>query len=313
MTRALVVGAAGQDGRLLTEQLKARGAEVVGVVRAAPAPAGVETCAVDLADGGAVAQLVRRVAPDQVYYLAAFHHASEGAELRDDASLWRRSLDTHVVGLVHVLEAIRTHAARARLFYAASSLVFGAPAESPQTERTPMRPRCVYGVTKAAGVGVCRLYREQHGVFASVGLLYNHESPLRGPTFLSSRIVEAAVAMRRGARDPLVLGDLSAQTDWSYAPDVVDAMQRILAAGAADEFIVASGELQTVEKFVAVAFDAVGLDWRPHVREDRTLIARRKPTLVGDSTRLRERTGWRPSVSFDEMVRRLVRARENAE
>ena len=287
MTTALIVGSAGQDGTLLGEALRGRGTSVRGVTRtsAMPSLAGV----------------------DEVYYLAAFHHSSEDP-LIEPGELFDRSVAVHVTGLVRYLEAIRVQAPRARLFYAASSLIFGEPAESPQTEDTPLRPLCAYGITKTTGLQICRHYRRLHGVYAATGILYNHESPLRAEKFVSKKIVKAAKAIARGERDKLVLGDLSAQIDWGYAPDFVDAMQRILALDAADDFIVATGETHTVQELVELAFAHVGLDWRRHVEENRAVITRPPLVRVGDPSKLARATGWRASTSFPAMVGALMDA-----
>jgi len=312
MRRAVIVGSAGQDGRLLTEHLRQQSYEVFGVVRRPAAdsqagPTDQQSQAVDITDAAAVMKLVQEARPDEVYYLAAFHQSSEGRELLSPARLWDRSTDVHLRGLIHVLEALRVHAAQAHLFYAASSLVFGEPEQTPQNESTPLRPVCVYGITKAAGVHACRFYRREHGLRASVGFLYNHESHLRGERFLSARITDAAIRIRRGAQRELVLGSLSARTDWGYAPDYVEAMRRIAGLDTADDFVIATGTLHTVQDFAAAAFGLLGLDWRAYVVEEPGLITRRKEALVGDARRLHERTGWRPATSFEEMIRRILR------
>jgi len=194
------------------------------------------------------------------------------------------------------------------LFYAASSLIFGDPIESPQTETTPFAPTDAYGITKTAGVQVCRHYRKVHSVYASVGILYNHESPLRAEKFVTKKIVKAAWAIKRGTRDKLVLGNLSAELDVGYAPDYVDAMRRILALDAPDDFIVATGETHSVRELVELAFGELGLDWHQHVEEDHGLITR--PTLrrVGGPRKLAAATGWRASTSFASMVQALIDA-----
>ena len=288
--KALIAGSAGQDGTLLATYLRARGYEVRGLPRA-----------------GAVDALVAAEQPDEIYYLAAFHHSSEDPPIAPLA-LIETSVAVHVTALAHFLEAIRTRAPQARLFYAASSLVFGEVTESPQTEDTPLRPICAYGITKTAGMHLCRLYRRAHGVHASVGILYNHESPLRADKFVSKKIVKAAWAIKRGTRDKLVLGSLAAEIDWGYAPDFVDAMHRIVRLPAADEFIVATGEAHSVREFVELAFGQLGLDWRLHIEENSALITRPTRSRVGDASKLARATGWRPATSFPAMVRALVDA-----
>jgi GDPmannose 4,6-dehydratase len=313
MKRALIIGARGQDGTLLTQHLVACGRVVVGLDRGTMDRSdGGATNAVDLLDAGAIAGLVGDFAPDEVYYLAAFHHSSQSSELLAPTTIWEQSFDVHVHGLLKMLEAVRTRAPRARLFYAASSLVFGRPEQSPQTESLPLAPRCVYGITKAAGVQSCRFYREQYSLFTAVGILYNHESHLRSESFLSRKIVRAAVRIRQGLQRDLVLGDLSAQTDWGYAPDYVDAMRRILESDRPDDFIVASGRLHRVRDWVEGAFGAVGLRWQDYVREDPSLITRNKHVLVGDSSKLRKLTGWQPATSFEQMVVNMVRMEGDA-
>ena len=307
MTRALVVGSAGQDGRLLTERLRAEGAAVLGIERervTCTEPFSADP--IDVTDGEAVRAAVAAFRPERVVYLAAYHHSAE-EKPPGDLDLFARSFAVHVRGLLCVLEAIRHEAPEARLFYAASSHVFGSPSSGPQTEDTPLAPACAYGVSKTAGVGCCRAYRRR-GVYASVGFLYNHESPLRAPRFVSQKIVQGAIAASRDPNAELVLGDLSAAVDWGYAPDAVDAMLRILEQPESDDYVIATGETHTVGEFAELAFAKLGLDYRDHVREDRSLVSPQNRVLVGDATRLRQRTGWAPSVSFAEMVGRLVEA-----
>lgn len=297
MARALIVGSAGQDGTLLSEQLRGLGYDVHGLTRDG----------VSLDDTAAVEQLIAAQQPDEIYFLAAYHHSSEDAPV-EPLELFHNSYRVHVAGLLHVLEAMRKRAPRARLFYAASVLIFGAATESPQTETTPLRPICAYGITKTAGLHLCRHYREQHGIHASVGILYNHESPLRAERFVSKKIVSAAWAIKQGKRDKLELGDLSAEIDMGYAPEFVDAMRRILALDAADDFIIATGETHSIREFVELAFAHVGLDWRDHVVENRAVMTRPSRQRLGDPSKLTRATGWRPTTSFPALVRALMDA-----
>jgi GDPmannose 4,6-dehydratase len=249
---------------------------------------------------------IREKAPSHVFYLAAHHHSSQD-KLGAEPELWRQSAEVQILGLVHVLEALRRHVPNARLFYASSSHVFGNPSETPQTERTALAPDNVYGITKVAGHHACRLYRERDGLFTSVGILYNHESMHRDDKFLSKKIVNGALAISRGQLQELVLGDLSASVDWGYAPDYVDAMVRLLALPEPDDYIIATGQPHTVRDFVRIAFDELGLESEKYVRENPALVRRSDRRLVGDAGKLRRETGWKPSVSFEEMVRLLTR------
>jgi GDPmannose 4,6-dehydratase len=314
MDRALIIGSAGQDGRLLSERLEREGCAVVGVERnrvtCNPGAGPAFGSRVDILDPAAVDDLVGSFSPDAIFYLAAYHHSAEDKSLPDDVELYARSHDVHVRGLIHVLEAIRKRTPQSRLFYAASSHCFGEPPSGIQDESTPLRPRCVYGITKTAGVGLCRMYRANHRVRASAGFFYNHESAYRARKFLSAKIVHAAVQISRGKRDKLVLGDLAARVDWGFAPDYADAMIRILHLETADDFIVATGQSHSVEEFVAIAFARVGLVWRSYVEVEPSIIGKPRTTLIGDSTKLRRATGWSQSVTFQQMVELLVDAEE---
>jgi GDPmannose 4,6-dehydratase len=310
MDRVMIIGHSGQDGTLLFERLQREGRQVLGVGRTGTRhnlQTGKEyESPVDILDRAAVENAVRSFAADAIFYLAAYHHSADDLAAADSADLYLRSHDIHVRGLLNVLEAARRHAPRTRIFYAASSHCFGEPAAPLQDETTPLRPFSPYGITKTTGVQLCRMYREDNGMRASVGFLYNHESPLRKPNFLSSRIVRCAVEISRGRSGKLVLGDLSARVDWGYAPDYVDAMIRILQLDSADDFVVATKESHSVEEFVDIAFMHFGIDWRLHVEVQPARVVKRVVELVGDNSKLRAATGWSPSVSFQGMVRTLV-------
>jgi len=311
MTRVVVVGAKGQDGRILCER-RSQTNEVVlldvgfAVQHSASGVAPIHP--VDLENADDVSQLIDRVGPDEIYYLAAHHHSSE--ERPNEVAELRKCTDVHLTGLVHFLEAIRQRAPRCRLFYAGSSQMFGEPKTPRQSETTPYAPRNVYAITKVAGAHACALYRKRHDVHASVGILYNHESALRGPRFVTQRIARGAWQAKRDPSFKLKLGSLSGVVDWGYAPDYVDAMIRIVSHAIPDDYVVATGESHTVRDFVEIAFGIVGVDWRAHVEESPSLVRASPATLIGDSTKLRERTGWAPTVGFEQLVGILVRAAE---
>ena len=308
MKRAIVVGSEGQDGRLLFDRLVADGCEVLGIgrksARASNAP---EARSVSIEDREDVMRAVNEWTPEAVFYLAAVHQSSEDQGPADDFRLLERSFGINVGGVARFLDALKGRR-DTTLFYAASSMVFGEPDSNRQDENTPFRPTTPYGITKAAGIHVCRYYREHHGVRASTGILYNHESPLRRANFVSQKIARGAVAIARGDQEQLVVGDLGARVDWGYAPDFIDAMIRIASQPVSDDYVVATGEAHSVLEFVEIAFMHVGLNWREHVVEDRALLSRNQVTRVGDSTRLRERTGWSPTTTFAGMVEILVDA-----
>jgi GDPmannose 4,6-dehydratase len=312
--RIVVVGASGQDGRLLTERLNLEGHQVFGVERTrltSTRPlADRLPPSLDISNAEATRAVLTTIQPDEIYYLAAFHHSSE--ELDEDVpTLLARSQAVHVTGLVNVLETVRRSTPACRTFYAASSHVFGTPEATVQNERTPFEPRTMYSITKTAGIHASRFYRERYGVHVSVGILYNHESRYRAAKFLSQKVVQgarAAVAAKRAGRvTKLALGDLTAVVDWGYAPDYMDAAIRMLTRDKSDDFVVATGVPHTVADFAQIAFAHLGLDWREHVEQASGIVRRQGATLIGDSTKLRSATGWHPSVSFEEMIGLLLR------
>ncbi len=305
---SVVIGSCGQDGHYLCELLRARGGEVIGVSRGACASSRSGALApVDILDRAAVARLLAEHRPAEIYYLAASHGAAEAAA-GDTHALFRRAIEAHVEGLLHVLDGVERHGCGARVFYAGSSHMFGNAPGPLQNEDTPLAPICAYGISKTAGTHLCRVYRSR-GLYCSVGILYNHESPRRPLPFVSRKIAQAAADIKLGSRRKLVLGSLSAAVDWGAAEDYVDAMARILQLEQPADYVVASGRLRTVREFVEAAFAAVGLPWESHVQEDPSLLkGTQRPPLCGDAARLREASGWRPATPFAEMVQRMVAA-----
>ena len=311
MRNALIVGAGGQDGRLLAQLLLDRKYVVAGWVRqeSTCAPP-IDWALVDILDPIAVERELKRRRPDEIYYFAAFHHSTEDLQECDPGELLRRSFDVHVSGLLNVLHAMKRHCRQSRLFYAASSHVFGNSAPELADENTPFRPDSAYAISKTAGLRCCQLLRQQDHLFAATGILFHHDSSLRKPSFVSQKIVRGALKAQRDPASKLSLGDLDAMADWGYAPDYVDAIFRILQLPQPDDFVVASGELHSVREFAEAAFKEVGLDWRKHVESDARLLKRRIPPLRGNSEKLRAATGWTPSVDFKTFVSKLVHETE---
>jgi GDPmannose 4,6-dehydratase len=306
LKKALIVGCNGQDGSYLVEHLESRGYTVAGIDRGiaiGPLPGGQP---IDIQDEAQVLRLLASFTPHEIYYLAAFHHSSEDLPL-EDHELIQRSFAINTLALNHFLHAIAAASPHSRLFYAASSHVFGDPPEKVQDENTPLNPTGAYGISKTAGVHLCRYYRRQRGVYGSVGILYNHESPRRSEVFISRKVVRAAVRISRGLQDELVVGDLDATVDWGYAPDYIDAMWRILQLEEPEDFVVSSGALHSVRDWVETAFEAVGLDWTARVKVDPKVTRKQQTVLRGNSARLEARTGWRPLTSFREMVLEMVK------
>jgi GDPmannose 4,6-dehydratase len=304
--KAIVVGSGGQDGQILTSQLRQLGYQATRCVRPGtvhPADSGQST--IDISAPDDVAELINSFRPQEIYFLAAYHHSAEESS-GDFARHLARSYEIHVAALTNFLEGIRRSSPSTRLFYAASSHIFGPSPPPPQDELTPINPISAYGISKAAGVFACRHYRTTHKIFASVGILYNHESELRSGKFLSRKIVDGVADIAHGRASGLTLGNLDAIVDWGYAPDYTEAMRRILQAESPDDFVIASGVPHAVRDFARIAFETVGLDYQQYVRSDPAIINRNPGILIGNPGRLMRATGWRPSVDFATMVRRLV-------
>jgi GDPmannose 4,6-dehydratase len=311
--RALVTGVGGQDGSLLARLLLERGYEVAGVVRRdpsayadalAPLAGRVALVPANLLDQASLVAALRATGATEVYNLAA-------------PSFVPRSWDEPVltaefaaVGATSLLEAIREVDPAIRFYQASSSEIFGEPRETPQTEETAPSPLTPYGVAKAYAHFITSSYRRHYGMFTCCGILYNHESPLRPVDFLPRKVSRAAAAISLGLEQELVLGGLYARRDWGYAGDYVHAMWLMLQHDEPGDYVVATGVTHSVEELVACAFDAVGLDWREHVRTDPALFRGRAELhdLVGDASKARETLGWTPEVSFDQLVAMLVEA-----
>lgn len=306
--RVLVVGSAGQDGRILWEQSQENGDELIGITRQdvqtlsdSPLPAVNIFCERD------VRRLVEDFAPERIYFLAAHHHSSEDRGSRE-GEIWNASWRTHVEAFRNFLEAIRVTRLPARILYASSSRVFGNPEMSPQNEETPVKPVCLYGITKATGMMLARHYRETHGVWASCGILYNHESPLRGRQFLSQRVAHGLVALKQGRETKLEIGNLEARVDWGYAPDYTRAMRSILEEAPAGDYVVASGRTHSVREMIEVAAGFLELPWHGAVVENPAVLQRPALALCGDASRLQAVTGWKPTQTFKGLVRLMVSA-----
>jgi GDPmannose 4,6-dehydratase len=311
---ALITGAGGQDGRYLAALLLKSGYEVHALDRV-PAPGGegpldlpgVSWHTADLLDAGAIRAILESARPQECYHLAARTFVEE---YRADGI---ETLAENVAATHNLLAAIRRSRPDCRMFFAASSEVFGAASESPQCESTPMAPRNPYGISKATGVQLVDYYRERFGLYAVAGILYNHESPLRPPRFVTGKIVRGAVEVKLGVRPTLQLGDLDARRDWGHAADTVRAMHLALQQPAPDDYIVATGETHSVWEFCDVAFRGVGLDYRDYVQVDPALSRPADAViLTSKAEKARNRLGWRPEYTFERLVEEMVAAEMQA-
>lgn len=312
MRTALITGVHGQDGSYLAQQLQAAGWRVVGAVRdptrAARALAawgieGVELVACDLQQQDSVSAVLASVRPQQVYNLAAL---SSGAAMFDDPLTLT---DVNGLAVARWLEAIRCVDPSVRFCQASSSEMFGHTTVSPQAEDAPMRPRTPYGAAKQYGHAMVQIYRQRHGLFACSAILFNHESPRRGPDFVTRKISRHAALIKLGLANHVCLGNLDARRDWGFAGDHMRALALLLDRPAPLDCVVATGQTHSVRDFCAAAFAHVGLDWRDHVRtEPQDFRAPETVQLVGDAGLARQALGWAPQVGFDALVAMMVDA-----
>jgi GDPmannose 4,6-dehydratase len=317
--RALITGITGQDGSYLAEFLLDRGYEVHGIVRRAstfnterldsiyadPHNQGVKLSLHygDITDGSALRRTLDRAQPDEIYNLAAQSHVRVSF---DQAEYTADAVGT---GALRLLEAIRdyTQSGRTvRVYQAGSSEMFGA-APPPQSEKTPFYPRSPYAVSKLAAHWFAVNYREAYGLYITNGILFNHESPRRGETFVTRKITRALARIKLGLQDKLYLGNLEARRDWGYAGDYVESMWMMLQQPEPDDYVVATGESHSVREFLELAASICGVDWKKHIEKDPRYF---RPTevndLCGDSSKARKKLGWAPKVTFTELVKMMV-------
>ena len=317
--RALITGITGQDGSYLAELLLAKGYEVHGLVRRSSS---FSTTRIDhlyqdphepdvkfflhysdLTDSSSLVTWINRIRPDEVYNLGAQSHVAVSFEMPEFTA------DTAGMGTLRLLEAIRHADWPVRFYQAGSSEMYGKVAERPQNERTPFYPRSPYAVAKVFAHWMTVQYREAYGMFAANGILFNHESPRRGETFLTRKVTRGIASILAGRSDTIYLGNLDARRDWGYAPEYVEAMWQMLQQPTPDDFVIATGETHSVREFVAAAFGLVGLDWQKHVAIDSRYF---RPTevdeLCGDASKAADVLDWRPRTTFDQLVRIMLEA-----
>ncbi|MEV6054289.1 GDP-mannose 4,6-dehydratase [Streptomyces sp. NPDC052107] len=315
---ALVTGITGQDGSYLAELLLKKDYVVHGIVRRASTfnthridhlyhdphepDARLFLHYGDLTDGTRIAALLEQVQPDEVYHLAAQSHVRVSFDEPEFTG------DTTGLGTIRLLEAIRATGLSCRFYQASSSEMFGAT-PPPQNESTPFHPRSPYGAAKVYAYWVTRNYREAYGLYAVNGILFNHESPRRGPTFVTRKVAMAAAQIKAGLQEVIHLGNLDARRDWGYAAEYVEAMWLMLQQDKPDDYVIATGASHSVRDFVDQCFSHVGLDWRDHVRfDERYLRPSEVDDLVGDAAKAERVLGWRPRVRAPELARLMVDA-----
>jgi GDPmannose 4,6-dehydratase len=317
--RALITGITGQDGSYLAELLLSKGYEVHGIIRRASTfntgrldpiyedpHSGKSRLLLhygDLADASTLARLIGKIQPDEIYNLAAQSHVRVSFDIPEYTA------DITATGTVRLLEAIRETGIRTRFYQASSSEMFGMAQEVPQTERTLFHPRSPYGCAKVFSYWIAVNYRESYGLHISNGILFNHESPRRGETFVTRKITRAVAHIKAGLQDKLYLGNLEAKRDWGYAKEYVEAMWLMLQQESGDDYIIATNETHSVREFLEAAFEYAGLDWKRHVEIDpRYFRPAEVDHLIGDYSKARRQLAWEPKTKFVDLVRLMVDA-----
>jgi GDPmannose 4,6-dehydratase len=319
MKRALITGITGQDGSYLADLLLAKGYEVHGIIRRAstfntaridhlyqdPHVHGVHLFLHygDLADSVHLVKLLYNLGPDEIYHLGAQSHVRVSFDIPEYTA------DVTGVGTIRILEAVREAGVKTRFYQAASSEMFGKVQAVPQTETTPFWPRSPYGVAKLFSYWATVNYRESYSLHASNGILFNHESPRRGETFVTRKISRAVARIKYGLDSTLYLGNLDAQRDWGYAPEYVEGMWLMLQQDKPDDYVLATNETHTVREFVQHAFAHADLDWKQFVKhDDRYERPAEVDLLIGDPAKAKKQLGWEPKVRFQELVKLMVDA-----
>ena len=319
MKRALITGITGQDGSYLAELLLGKGYEVYGIIRRSSSfntgridpiyqdphvtDAKLRLVYGDLNDASSLNKLIRTIQPDEIYNLGAQSHVRVSFDIPEYTA------EVTGLGTIRLLEAIRESGVKTKFYQASSSEMFGKVLEVPQRETTPFYPRSPYGAAKVYGHWITVNYREAYNLFACSGILFNHESPRRGETFVTRKITKAAARIKLGLQQDLYLGNLEAKRDWGFAGDYVEAMWLMLQQPAPDDYVIATGETHTVKEFLDVVFGHIGLDWKRHVKIDPRYY---RPTevdlLIGDASHAKKTLGWEPKVRFKELAVMMVEA-----
>lgn len=319
MKKALITGITGQDGSYLAEFLLSKGYEVYGIIRRSSS---INTDRIDhiyqepqatkkrltlvygdLNDASSINHLIKTIKPEEVYNLAAQSHVKVSFEIPEYTS------EVTALGPLRILEAIRESGIKTKFYQASSSELYGRTTKVPQNEKTLFSPVSPYAVSKLFAYWTTVNYRESYGIHASNGILFNHESPRRGETFVTRKITRAIAHIKAGLQDKLFLGNLDAKRDWGYAKDYVEAMWLMLQQPKADDFVIATGETHTVKEFVEIAFDYAKLDWKKYVKIDKRYFRPLEVDILqGDYSKARKKLGWKPRTSFEQLVKIMVDA-----
>ena len=310
MRKALITGISGQDGYYLAEFLLDKGYDVYGITRYLN---NTTVCLdkrikcyndIDITSKNSLSRLMTEVEPDEIYHLAAYHFSSQNEE--NKGKLFDQFYQVNYFSTIEILETINKVIPNCRFFYASSCHIFGKSDISPQNENTPFRPNSLYSFSKSAGTNFCKFYREYRNIYTSVGILYNHESPRRAKSFVSSQIAESAAKASLGIPTKLILQDMDARVDWGSAQDYVRAIWLTLQQSFGDDYIISSGNTHTIREFAKIAFDFVGLDFSDYVFQQSNINKYDSISYFGDSTKISQVCNWQPMISFNELVCQMV-------
>ncbi len=317
MKKALITGITGQDGSYLAELLLDKGYDVYGIIRRSSSfntgridhvykdphekKTHLKLIFGDLIDSSSINKVIRMVKPDEIYNLAAQSHVRVSFDIPEYTS------EITAIGLLRILEALRETGLEAKVYQASSSEMFGDALETPQSEKTPFNPRSPYATAKVFSYYTSKNYRIAYDMFICNGILFNHESPRRGETFVTRKITRAVAHIKKGLQNKLYLGNLDSKRDWGYAPEYVEAMWLMMQQDRSDDYVIATGETHSVKEFVQKAFDYVGLDWEEYVEIDERYF---RPSevyhLEGDYSKAKKKLGWEPKIKLDELIKIMV-------
>ena len=308
MQKAIILGSSGQDGRILYKKLEGLGYEIIGFTKNKSKSTIRKFSDLDLRINSKndVFNIVERFKPNEIYHLSAYQHSSTEVIADEENEVFNKSIEVNAKSLQIILESIRLFSKKTSLFYAASSSIFGDTETKIQNEDTPFSPIDYYGISKVTGINICEYYRNKENLNISVGIMFNHESIYRKKKFVSYKIIDAAVKIKKGEKNELVLGSLDAKVDWGAAEDYVDAMHLITKKGISENFIIATGKLHTVKDFVSIVFNYLDLDYKKYVKIKPELITKKNKSLCGDITKIKRITGWEPKIKLEEMIIKMV-------
>ena len=307
MNTAIIIGFEGQDGQFLYNYLVSKSYKVIGIGRKYISTNFSEIIQpIDINSLKEVSGIIAKTRPSELYYLAAHHHSSEDV-IKDEGTLIHHSYQTNVIAYSNFLESIRVYSPQTRIFYAASSHIFGNPQSEIQNENTEYNPKSIYAITKCSSLQLSKYYRENHGLFCSIGILYNHESHLRKENFISRKVVKIAVEIKNGFKNDLKIGNINTIIDWGYAGDFVEAFVKILKCDKSGEFIIATGQTNKLKTFIKYVFSYLGMDWKEYVKEDPSFLTRKiNGVLCGDYRKLMNLTGWAPKTDLKSLAKIMV-------